>query len=816
MRLVKIALIASYLILSEQLSGINYSEKLKESDNPDKYTISGHITDGKNGEALIGAMVSIKDANKGTVTNTYGYYSLTLSAGNYELNISYVGYKVKTLPIELKSNIRLDIELKEEATKLQEVVISTDKPQDKVKRAEMSVEHLEMKTIKKIPALLGEVDVIKAIQLLPGVIPASEGSSNFSVRGGNADQNLIQLDEATVYNPSHLLGFFSVFNNDAVKDVKLYKGDIPASSGGRLSSLVDVRMRDGDSKNFDATGGIGLISSRLTLEGPIRYKVKKDTMINGELRKDTVRKTKGSFLLAGRRTYVDLFFPLLSHFTSQSIKSAKLYFYDLNGKLNYAFGENDKVYISVYTGKDMYGNSNMSFGYGNTTFTLRWNHIYTPKLFSNLSLITSRYNYQTGNGSGNINSFLWTSAMNDYSLKLDYIYYLNTNNTIRFGYVATLHQLQPGDVSNTSSDTVSRSFHLDQHKALEHGLYLSNEQNLTSKLTVKYGIRLSAFQNIGRDYIYNYDSLYNAIDSTVYGKNKIFKTYVRLEPRLGINYQLNEVSSLKASYSRTAQYMQLASSSTSGTPLDIWFTASPNVKPQLADQFAVGYVRNLYHNALEASGELYYKKIHDLIDFKDNAQLLFNNKLDGELRYGTGYAYGAELMLSLYMDKTNGWISYTYSKSMRHVKGLSDLDPTAYSTYVSPFDKPNDVNIVLNQTLARRLSVSATWVYSTGAPITLPAGRWVYQGVIMPLYTSRNTYRMPDYNRLDLSITLKQKKRPFNLWDGEWVFSVYNVYDRHNTWAIIFQPDTNNPNVMQAKNIYLFGVIPAITYNFKF
>jgi hypothetical protein len=768
----------------------------KESIAP-KSSITGYVKDAKNGELLVGATVSIRSIKEAVATNSYGYYSLTVVPGKYTIEYSYVGYITKSVDAEVTNNVVINTELSEEVKELNEVIITTNRHEDKIKRAEMSVEHLEMKQIKKIPALLGEVDVVKALQLLPGVLSTSEGSSNFSVRGGNADQNLMQLDEATVYNPSHLMGFFSVFNNDAIKDVTLYKGDIPASAGGRLSSFVDVRMKDGDMKKHDVTGGIGLISSRLTIEGPIIQ-------------------DKSSFMIAGRRTYVDIFFPLLSHFTSQGIKNAKLYFYDLNGKANYTFGNNDRIYLSAYLGNDLYGNDQASFGYGNATYTLRWNHIYSPRLFSNLSLIRNKYDYQLGNGTGTINSFLWTSSMDDYALKLDYMFFLNPENTVKFGVTTIMHEFLPGDVTRKSNDTASTSFHLKSHHALEHGIYISNEQKVNDNLTLKYGLRFSGFQNMGPDYIYNFNNNYTEIDSTVYRGNKIFHSYWRLEPRFGANYKVDEISAVKASYARTAQYMQLASSSAAGTPLDIWFSSSPNVKPQLADQFAVGYIRNLYHNAVEASVELYYKKIVDLIDFKDNATLLFNDKLDGELRYGDGQAYGIELMLQLFLEKTNGWISYTYSHVTRRVKGLADEAPNDYTTYLSPFDKSHAVNVVLNRQLTKRLTISATWVYSTGVPVTLPAGRYVYQNVIMPIYTSRNSYRMPDYHRLDLSLSLKQLHRPFNLWDGEWVFSVYNAYDRHNTWAINFEQDMQKPNVVKAVKRYLFAVIPAITYNFKF
>lgn len=762
-----------------------------------KSIVSGYVKDARSGEVLIGATIQIRDLKVVGVSNNYGFYSLSVPSGIYTIECSYVGYTNKSQSLSINSNIRIDFELEESITHLGEVVIKSDKLEDKIRRPEMSMNKMEMKTIKKIPALLGEIDVVKAIQMLPGVLPTSEGSSGFSVRGGSADQNLILLDEATVYNASHLMGFFSVFNNDAVKDVKLYKGDIPAAYGGRLSSLLDVRMKEGNMKKFNATGGIGLISSRLTLEGPLV-------------------KDKCSFVLSGRRTYVDIFFPLLSNFTQDNIKDATLYFYDLNAKINYTIGQNDRVFFSAYGGQDNFGNGTNLFSYGNSSYTLRWNHQYSPSLFNNVSLIRSMYHYKMGTGSGNINSYLWTSGMEDYTLKLDFSWYVNPSNTIKFGVMGTYHSFYPGIIERTSSDSTYQPFKIDNHYNLEYGVYISNEQNISDKLTVKYGLRFSLFQNIGKDYIYNIDQNYNVKDSIAYGNGEIFNTYYNPEPRLGLNYQLNDVSAVKASCSRSAQYVQLASNSTAGTPLDIWFPASPNVKPQISDLYALGYVRNLRKNTLEASVEIYYKKLENVIDFKDNASLLFNNKLEGELRFGKGYAYGFEVMLQLNTERLNGWISYTYSKSMRTVKGINENYPEKISKYVSPFDKPHSVNVVLNREIFPRYTLSANWVFTTGAPLTLPGFKWVYQKVILPGYIERNSYRMPDYHRLDLSLSIKSKNKPFGLWDGEWVFSIYNAYNRHNMWTINFEPDPNNPDRKKAVKLYLFSVIPAITYNFNF
>lgn len=755
-------------------------------------SVSGYVKDAKTGEMLIGATVFVRELKVGIVTNQYGFYSLNIMQGSYTLDFSYVGYKTQTLTIELKEKKTLNIEMLEETQQLDEVVVKSDKPENKIKRAEMSISKIDMKTVKKIPTLMGEVDVVKAIQMLPGVQASSEGSSGFNVRGGGVDQNLIVLDEATVYNASHFIGLFSVFNNDAVKDVKLYKGDIPAAFGGRLSSLLDVRMKEGNMKYFTGAGGIGMLSSRLTLEGPI---------IQDE----------ASYIFSARRTYFDQFFKLSS---DPKINGTTLYFYDINLKLNYIINDKNRIFLSSYGGKDELGTDLAKFGYGNNTITFRWNHQYSGVLFSNLTAIVSNYNYKLGSPEGAFNSFIWVSGLNDYSLKMDYNYYPNPDNTIKFGASSTYHYFDPGFISGVGDTTknIFNSYHMPKHHALEHAFYASNEQNVTENLTLKYGLRYTIFQNYGSDRVYNFDNNYKVIDSTDYSTGSLIHQYTHgLEPRLAANYRLNDVSSLKASYSRTFQYIQLASNSASGTPLDIWFPASPNVKPQQCDQYAVGYVRNLFDNKVEFSVELYYKDLKNVIDFRDNANLFLNEQLEGELRYGKGYSYGTELLLQLNDEKINGWISYTYARARRKINDVN------YNFEYSPtFDRPHNVNIVLNYQISKRLSVSCNWVYITGTPLTYPEGKTEYQNAVIKRVSLRNAYRMPDYHRLDLSVNLKAKKHKWMFWDGEWNFSIYNVYNRHNPWAINFKPDEKNPNITKAYSTYLFPIIPGITYNFNF
>jgi hypothetical protein len=790
-------LIASILlsIIIPAFAWANETENVNTASAESKLvSVSGYVKDAKTGESLIGATVYVRELKRALGTNQYGFYSISVLPGTYSLEFSYIGYQtiLKTMVLSEKKNV-LNLDLSDEAKAIDEVIVKSEKASDKIKRAEMSVEKLEMKTIRKIPALMGEVDVIKVIQMLPGVQAPSEGSSGFSVRGGSSDQNLILLDEATVYNASHLMGFFSVFNNDAVKDIKLYKGDIPAAYGGRLSSLLDVRMKDGNSKDLAVSGGIGVLSSRLTIEGPIGNE-------------------KTSFIVSGRRTYYDLFFPLFKSASPELAKSA-MYFYDLNAKINTQINENNRLYLSGYFGNDVMDyNDQFGFGFGNKTGTLRWNHQYSPKLFSNLSLIASKYNYHLGASGGGTGSFNWDSYLADYTAKLDYYFYANSTNTIKFGASTTYHIINPAKISGGDL-----SFDIPNNYALEHGIYLSNEQEVTDKLNIKYGLRMSVFQNVGKGIVYKFNSKYESIDSTIYGNNELIKTYIGWEPRLGMAYQLTSNSSIKASYSRSFQYMQLASNSTSGLPFDIWFFTGPNIKPQIANQGAIGYFQNFYNNAFEASIEVFYKKTDNAIDFRDNAKLFLNKKLDAEVRAGQGRAYGAEFMVKFDIDKFNGWVSYTYSKSERQVGEIY------YGKwYSSPNDKPHSINFIITYDINNKLSLSANWIYATGSPVTYPSFRYDFDNYVGQGFTNRNSYRLPAYHRLDLSLTLKSSDKSFQfmgkqrIWQGEWVFGIYNVYNQKNAWMVNFIDDPDNIGAKMAEKVSIFPIIPSVTYNFKF
>ena len=755
----------------------------------DRISLDGNIKDEANGEALIGVTITIKELKRGTVTNTYGFYSISVPKGNYTVEVSYVGYETISKKIALNKPVKLDLDLKTAANEIKEVIVSTQRKDANVTLNRMSAQQVSISTIRRMPALMGEVDLLKAVQLFPGVVSAGEGTSSFSVRGGGIDQNLIVLDEATIYNASHMMGFFSVFNNDAIKNMTLYKGDIPASYDGRLSSLLDIQMRDGNSKKFSGSGGIGLISSRLTLEGPIGSDIT-------------------SFIVSARRTYADLFMKLSSN---EDINTNQLYFYDFNAKINHRIDDNNRIFLSGYLGQDLFKNKDVGFSFGNAALTGRWNHLFSPKLFSNYSLNYSRYNYGLKSSMSNESNFDWKYNMRDVSLKADFSYFMTPENTLKFGYNAILHNLNPGTVKSTGGATRFDDYLLPDINAFEHALYISDEYQVSKRFAVKAGLRLTAFSSIGSGTVYNYDNNYVAIDSTVYKSGEVIKTFYRLSPRVGVTYLLDNHSSVKANYARTNQFLQMASNSTAGTPLDLWFTAGKNIEPQICNQYAVGYFRNLQNNELEASVEMFYKDMQNTVDFRDHAQLLLNRKLDGELRFGRSRSYGAEFQIQKNQGKLTGWISYTYSRAEHTIQGINNNE-----TYLAPYDRPNTVYVVANYELSNRISFGANFVYATGLPVTYPIARMEFGDAILPVYSKRNEYRMPDYHRLDVSLTWKPKAKKQHAWSGEWNFSVYNVYGHKNAWAINFVNDPDTAFKTKAEMTYLFTFVPSITYNFKF
>jgi hypothetical protein len=752
-----------------------------------KYTLSGHIKNPE-GEVLIGATLYVPELGVGTSTNAYGFYSLTLPSGTYQVKYSYLGHIESTKSFELHKNITADITLLPSSQEIEEITITARGKNENIKTTQMSAVKLQTSQIKKIPTLMGEADIIKAIQLLPGIQTAGEGFSGFNVRGGSTDQNLILLDEATVYNASHLMGFFSIFNNDAINDLQLYKGDIPAAYGGRLSSLLDIRMKEGNQHTFKAQGGIGTISSRLTLEGPIT--------------------PKSSFMLSGRRSYADLFLPLAS---DPDIRKNTLYFYDLNGKANFRINENNRIYLSGYAGRDVFDYDDVfGFNWGNYTTTLRWNHLFSKKLFSNFSAIYSNYDYELGETSS-ATGFLWTSNLQDVKLKADFSFYPTPNHTIKFGAAAAWHHFSPGYARGQGDSTIFNSLQVPESNALEYAIYISNNHKVNEKLTINYGLRATLFQNMGKTTLYNFNENYEPIDSTVYERGELFHTYGGVEPRLSLRYQLNTKSSVKASYSRTRQYVHLASNSTAGSPLDVWVPSTPNIKPQLADQWAIGYFRNFWDNQVEASVELYYKKMENQIDFKDHAEILLNPQLEGEFRFGEAKSAGAELLIRKQMGQLTGWISYTYSKTERKIPAINQG-----AWYPANYDRPHNIALVGSYSFNERWNVSANWTYYTGSPVTFPVGRFTYGNTVAPIYSSRNGYRLPDYHRMDLAVTYTPKKREERRFHGEWNMSIYNLYNRKNAWLINFEPDEENPDVLYAEKVYLFPIIPSISYNFYF
>lgn len=752
-----------------------------------KHTISGTIRDKKSGEVLIGASVYLLELPKsGTTSNSYGFYSITAPAGNYTLMISFAGYQLDAIKVDLTKNVLQAIELTQAGAELQTVIISSTRRDANITQPLMGVQKLSVSEIQNVPVIFGEKDVLKTIQLLPGVKSAGEGSSGFYVRGGSADQNLILLDEATVYNASHLLGFFSAFNSDAIKDLTLYKGAMPAEYGGRLSSVVDIKMNDGNNKAYHASGGIGLIASRLNIEGPIV-------------------KDKGSFIVSGRRTYADVFLKLSK---DSSINNNRLYFYDLNLKANYKLNDKNRVYLSGYFGKDNLGfGGTFGIDYGNSTATARLNHIFNSRLFSNTSLIYSNYNYNIKISSGN-NNIIIKSKIEDLSLKEDFNYYINNGHKINFGFNVIHHNISPGIVDAAASSSFN-SQTLQSKFSFENAIYISHQLSASDQLKLNYGLRISAFSVIGPGTFYTYDADGNTIDSSKYASGKILKTYLNFEPRFSASYQLNDVSSLKVAYTRNVQNLHLLSNSATTNPTDLWIPSSLNVKPEIADQVSLGYFRNFKDNKYEFSSEIYYKTLQNQIDYKNGAELRANENVESQLLFGKGRAYGLELFVKKKSGKLTGWISYTLSKTERQIAGINKGN-----WYVAKQDQTHNLAIVGIYQANNKWTFSSNFVYNTGNAATFPSGKYQVNGQTVFYYTERNGYRMPAYHRLDLAATLQGKKT--KKWESSWTFSIYNVYGRENAYSIRFQNDPADVTKTQAVQTALFRQVPSVTYNFKF
>ena len=747
-----------------------------------KYTISGYIKDTTSGEQLIGATVIMVGTNIGAFTNSYGFYSITLEKGMYVIEYSYLGFSQKRITINLSNNITQNIELSPVAEKIETVVVTSEALNKNISSTRMGEQNLQMQELKAIPVLFGENDVLKTIQLMPGVKSAGEGSCGFFVRGGGADQNLILLDEATVYNASHLLGFFSVFNGDAIKDVKLYKGAMPAEYGGRLSSVLDIKMNDGNDKKIGVSGGIGLISSRITIDGPIV-------------------KNKGSFIISGRRTYADQFLKLLQDST---LKQTKLYFYDLNVKANYQINDKNKIYLSGYFGKDALGISSYGINWGNSTATIRWNHLLSSRLFSNTSAVFSNYYYTINIESGQEMNII--SRIQDYGLKQDFIFYAKSNNTIKFGFNSIYHKIIPGIISLNSNPDFEN---LSNKYSWENSIYFSQQYKLSDKISFEYGTRLSIFSLLGPGNFYTYNQNGSITDTLSYKSNEFVKTFVNLEPRGTFNYLINSKSSIKGSYTRNVQNLHLLSNSTSGNPTDMWITSSNNVKPEIADQISIGYYRNFNENKFEFSTEIYYKNLQNQIDYKNGAEINFNENVESQILFGKGRAYGWELYFKKKYGDFNGWISYTLSRSERKFEGINNGN-----YYAAKQDRTHDISIVGMYKLNDRWSLSSTFVYYTGNAVTFPSGKYSIDGKTMFLYGERNADRMPVYHRLDIGATWITKKT--DSFESSWNFSLYNAYGHQNAYSISFQENESDPTKTEAVQTSLFRFIPSFTYNFKF
>ncbi|HAF27775.1 MAG TPA: hypothetical protein DCG75_01895 [Bacteroidales bacterium] len=762
------------------------------------HTIFGTVTDENSGETLIGVNVAVVGMDVGTTTNNYGFYSITLPVGNYETTYSYIGYKTDTVNLFLKETKQININLQSTITQLDEVVISVVR--NNIINPEMNRNTLDIKEIKSIPMVLGEPDVIKSLQLLPGVQTTNEGTTNISIRGGTHDQNLFLLDEAPVYNPDHSLSFFSAFNPDAIKDVSIYKGYFPAQFGGRISSVVDIRMKEGNNQKYAITGSLGIIASSLTLEGPIKS-------------------DKTSFIISGRYSYAGVVangiyelgnivsIPSLNNFSGDNDVS----FYDLTLKINHTINEKNRIYLSSYTGKDNFFfrilSNNSKLNWGNNTFTLRWNHIHNSKLFSNHTFIFSNYGYSYYMLDDQ-RKFEWISNLKDFNYKTDFDWFVNSNNHVKFGYNISYHFFQPGKIEKSDTSSVIKTFSLGKQRAIEASIYVSSQQMISDNIKLEYGIRYNSFFNMGEGTVFKYDSdMETILDTITYSNGELIKFYDGLEPRVSIAYLFNSKNSLKVSYSRTKQYMLLMSNSSVGMPTDVWLPANKYIEPLISDQYALGYFSRLKNN-LEVSVELYYRKIQNIIDFKDNANLFLNNQIETQVRSGNRNAYGLEFMVQKNTGKLTGWLSYTLSKALQKTEDVNNNN-----WYHPTFDKLHNISLVANYQISKRWYISTTFKYSSGGYATVPKEAYFFDGVPFVQYTERNGYKLPDYHRLDLAINYKCKKNEHRNWQAEWNFGVYNLYNRKNIFSLY--TELNSDYQLQTSKLYLFGIVPFVSYNFN-
>jgi len=773
------------------------------SFSQEKFTLSGTIADLKTKETLIGVNVFILETKTGITTNEYGFYSITLPKGEYTISISYVGYQVIEEKVSLNSNIKKNILISESSQLLKEVVIVDNKKRVDIRKPEMSVNKLTIQEIKEMPVIFGEVDIIKSILTLPGVTNAGEGQSGFNVRGGSADQNLVLLDEATIYNSSHLFGLFSVFNPDAIKDLKLYKGGIPARYGGRLSSVLDIYQKEGNKNDFHMNGGIGLISSRILAEGPIV-------------------KGKGSFVVAGRASYAHLFLKLVDN-------PNLAYFYDLNTKLSYSLNEKNDIYLSGYFGRDVFQlNDSFVNTYGNTVLNFRWNHLFSDKLFSNLSLIYSDYYYGLNL---DLIGFNWDSGIKNYNIKYDFKHYLSDKLKLTYGINSNYYDFNPGKIEPTRADSGINEDQLDKKYALENAIYIDAEHQISNKIAVSYGVRVSSFLRLGNQtlntYANNQPVIFNPnfqiyesaepIGTVNYGKNETIAKFENLEPRLAISYTFNENQSIKASYNRMSQYLHLISNTQSPTPLDVWAPSDNFLKPQLLDQVALGYFQNIKDDEYSLELETFFKKIKNRVDYIDGANLIANEAIERVVLNGQARAYGLEVLFRKNTGRFKGWLSYTLSRTEQKVEGRTAIETGINNGdwYKTGFDKLHNLAIVANYKWTEKWRFSANLIFQTGQPVTFPDGQYEYEGITVPNFSSRNENNLPSYHRLDVSATLTPHKNKKRKWQAEWVFGIYNLYNRQNAASITFrQNDETASN--EAIRLSIFGIVPSATYNIKF
>lgn len=766
------------------------------------YTIHGIISDTNNGERLIGATIYNPNTKSYTISNSYGFYSLELPKGENTIKVSYLGYKTYANTLIISQNILLNIDLTEESKSLNEILINAKRKND-ITNSEPGTHILNLDKIKQIPAVAGEVDILKGLQLLPGVQTSHEGTTNLSIRGGSHDQNLFLLDDAPIYNPSHALGFFSVFNTDAIKNVKLYKSYIPSQFGGRLSSVVDVRMKEGNNKEQKVSGGVGLIASRLTIEAPII-------------------KEKSSFMLSSRYSYAGLTANTLgSGLQSLGVSSLnnfssnnEINFYDINAKINIELNQNNHLYLSAYNGRDHFFyidiDDSSSMDWGNVIGNLRWNHTFNDRLFSNTMLVYSKYDYSYIL-KDDTREFKWFAGMQEIDLKSDFDFYMNTENHLKFGFAIENHFYEPGKLTPRNSESISKGFELENKKTIEASVYINNTQKITNKLKVNYGLRYSSFFLLGNASVNSYDSDFNITSTEEFKNGELVQFYHGLEPRVSTIYNINNRQSIKAAYTRTQQYQHLISNSTVGLPTDVWLPSDTYIKPQTANQYSLGYYASTKNSKFDFFTEVYYKEMNNVIDYIDNADLFLNPNIETQVLSGSGEAYGIEFSLEKKTGNFTGWLSYTWSETNRTIGGINNG-----RSYPTTFNKQHNISTTFSYQFSERFSLSSVFKFTSGGYITLPEGTFNFYGVAFNYYSERNGYLLPAYHRMDISANLKSKKNRNRKWQGEWSFGVYNLYNRKNIFSLFVKQSNDDLSFNKAYKMYLYGVSPYISYNFKF